>query len=293
MTQHPLSRGFALLATLLASAAAWAHVTLAPGGAAAGSTYDAAFRVGHACKDAKSTTGITVRVPAGFAVETAQARPGWSLTTGAGTVAWRANTPQNAVPDGERAEFIVRGKLTDRTGPLWFKVRQSCDVGTVDWAEVPATAAAKPAFPAVRLEVLGAGVAPVDVTGGWLRTAVRGQSGTGAFMKLNAPSGLRLVGVSTPVAGIAEIHQMKMEGDVMRMREVAGGLELPPRQTVELEPSGLHIMLMGLKQPLAVGETASMRLDFVDAQGRKSVANVRLPVLAGPPDSSTAGAHRH
>jgi len=149
-----LLRSIALVAMATASAAASAHVTLPPGGATAGDSYAAAFRVGHACSGARSTTGVTVRIPEGFSVQQAEPRPGWTLLTSAGSVSWRADSPRSALPAAERAEFVVRGTLTTKPGPLWFKVLQSCDVGSADWAEVPATAADKPAFPAARLDVL-------------------------------------------------------------------------------------------------------------------------------------------
>ena len=288
-------RATALVFALALSAPAFAHVTLPPGGATAGSSYDAAFRVGHACKDAASTTGITVRVPEGFSVQRAEPRPGWTLLMTPGSVAWRADSAQSALPAGEKADFVVRGALTAKPGTLWFKVLQSCDKGSADWADVPATAADKPAFPAARLDVLAPGIAAVEVRDAWIRIAVRGQSGTGAFMTLAAPSGARLVGASTPVAGNAEVHEMKMDGNVMRMRAVAGGLELPPRQAVALEPGGYHLMLTGLKQPLVAGETVPLTLEFIDREGRKGVARLQVPVRAAAAGGEDAAAttHRH
>ncbi|RYY87527.1 MAG: copper chaperone PCu(A)C [Comamonadaceae bacterium] len=148
-------------------------------------------------------------------------------------------------------------------------------------------------MPAARLDVLAPGVAAVDVKDGWVRQTVPGQSGTGAFMKLSAPSGARLVGVQTPVAGVAEVHEMKMEGDVMKMRAVSGGLDLPPRQTVELKPSGYHLMLMNLKQPIAKGTTVPMTLRFEDAKGVRTALEIALPVGA-PEGAATGGAaHKH
>ncbi len=287
-------RASALFALWSLCATAFAHVSLPTGGATAGGAYDAVFRVGHACQGAQATTGITVRIPAGFTLQSAEPRAGWTLATTPGTVSWQAGSKTSALPAAERAEFIVRGRLTAAPGPLWFKVLQRCDVGSADWAEVPSSAADKPAFPAVRLDVLAPGIAPVDVRDAWVRTAVRGQSGTGAFMTLSAPAGSRLVGVSTPVAGVAEVHEMKMTGDVMRMRAVEGGLELPPRQVVALRPGGYHLMLTELKRPLAAGETVPLLLEFVDREGRKSVARLQVPVLAGPAGSGdAASAHRH
>jgi copper(I)-binding protein len=267
------------LVALFASTAASAHVTLPPGGATAGSDYEAAFRVGHACKDAQATVGITVQLPEGFRLSEAQARKGWTLATHPREVAWKAESPATALPGSERAEFIVRGKLTDQPGPLYFKVLQTCDKGSAD-------------FPAATPGASTASRAAVDVRDAWVRPTVPGQSGTGAFMKLNAPSGARLVGVSTPAAGIAEVHEMKMDGDTMRMREVKGGLTLPARQTVELKPSGYHVMMMDLKQPLAKGATVPMTLRFEDAKGAKSTLDVQVPV--GMPDgAAAAGGHVH
>jgi hypothetical protein len=293
--QALLCRASALVFALTLAAPVFAHITLPPGGATAGSTYDAAFRVGHACKDATRTTGIAVRIPEGFSVQRAEPRPGWTLATAPGSVSWRADSAQTALPASEKTEFVIRGALPAKPGTLWFKVLQSCDQGSTDWAEVPATAADTLAFPAARLEILPPGVAAVEVRDAWIRIAVRGQSGTGAFMTLAAPAGARLVGASTPVAGSVEVHEMKMEGDVMRMRAVAGGLELPPRHVVELGPGGYHLMLTELKQPLVAGEIVPLTLEFVDREGRKGVARLQLPVRAAATggEDAAAAAHRH
>ena len=135
--------------------------------------------------------------------------------------------------------------------------------------------------------------APVEVRDAWVRQTVPGQSGTGAFMKLTAPAGARLVGAQTPVAGVAEVHEMKMEGDVMKMRAVQGGLELPPGRTVELKPSGYHVMLMNLKQPIAKGATVPMTLRFEDARGVQSTLELNLPVGAPVAAAADGGGHKH
>jgi len=140
--------------------------------------------------------------------------------------------------------------------------------------------------------VLAPGVAAVDVRDAWIRASVPGQSGTGAFMKLSAPSGARLVGATTPAAGIAEVHEMKMEGDTMRMREVAGGLPLPPRQTVELKAGGYHLMLMDLKQPLADGSSVPLTLIFEDGKGHKGTRELSVPVRTVAASPADAG-HMH
>jgi copper(I)-binding protein len=84
---------------------------------------------------------------------------------------------------------------------------------------------------------------------------------------------------------------MKMDGSVMRMRELKDGLALPARQTVELKPGGNHVMLMDLKQPLAKGSTVPLRLRFEDAKGTVSVREVQVPV--GAPEGAGAGGHVH
>jgi copper(I)-binding protein len=278
-------------ACALVTGSAMAHITLPPGGVTAGSRYDAAFRVGHPCQGSTSTNAVAVQLPDGFTLQSVVPREGWANSTAGRTVTWKAERPEKALPQGERAEFIVRGQVTDKPGTLFFKVLQSCDKGTADWAQVPANADDKPAFGAARLEVLAPGVAPVEVRDAWVRTAVAGQSGTGAFMKITAPSGSRLVGITTPDAGLAEVHEMKMDGDVMRMRPLSSGLDLPARQTVELKPGGFHLMLTQLKQPLPVGATVPVSLQFVDAEGRKSSTQLQLPVLATAPGGAASMEH--
>lgn len=130
---------------------------------------------------------------------------------------------------------------------------------------------------------LAAAQAPaVKVEGAWARATVPGQKGTGAFMNITAKKGTRLVGVSSPAAGVAEVHEMKMEGDIMRMRALSG-LDLPAGQTVSLKPGGYHVMLLDLKAPLAKDSTVPLTLRFKDAKGVESKLDLVLPVgLAAP-----------
>jgi copper(I)-binding protein len=127
----------------------------------------------------------------------------------------------------------------------------------------------------------------VKVEQAWVRPSVPGQQGTGGYMKLTARDGQRLVGASSPVAGVAEIHEMKMEGDVMKMRP-AGALELPAGKTVELKPGGLHLMLMDLKQPLVAGRSVPVTLLLKDSHGVESRVETQLLVSLTPPDGSAS-----
>jgi periplasmic copper chaperone A len=122
----------------------------------------------------------------------------------------------------------------------------------------------------------------VQIRDAWARSTVPGQKGSGAFMKITAKEGTRLTGVSSPVAGVAEVHEMKMEGDVMKMRAVPV-LDIPAGGTVELKPGGYHLMLMDLKQALPVGSTVPVTLMFKDGKGVESRLEVKLPVSATAP----------
>ena len=131
----------------------------------------------------------------------------------------------------------------------------------------------------------------VDVKAAWARATVQGQMASGAFMTLTAKDGARLVGVSSPVAGVAEVHEMKMDGDVMKMRPVEGGLELPAGKAVELKPGGHHVMLMDLKTPLVKNTTIAVTLLFKDSKGNQSRLELKLPVSQTPPAGASTGGH--
>ncbi|MFN3611353.1 copper chaperone PCu(A)C [Tepidimonas sp.] len=131
----------------------------------------------------------------------------------------------------------------------------------------------------------------------WVRGTVAQQKATGAFMRLTAPEAMRLVAGESPVAGVVEIHEMAMDGDVMRMRAIPG-LALPAGRPVELKPGGYHVMLMDLKRPLAGGETVPLTLVFENAAGQRVRQEVQAKVMAlGAPSGSMGGAghgaHRH
>jgi periplasmic copper chaperone A len=122
----------------------------------------------------------------------------------------------------------------------------------------------------------------VDVKDAWVRTSVPGQKSTGAFMKITAKDNTKLVSASSPVAGVTEVHEMKMEGDVMKMREIPGGLDIPAGKAVELKPGGYHVMLMDLKAALPKDSTIPLTLVFKDAKGVESKVELKVPVATGP-----------
>jgi len=99
----------------------------------------------------------------------------------------------------------------------------------------------------------------VEAQAAWARATVQGQTTAGAYMQLTSSERATLVGVESPVAASAEVHEVRMEGKVMRMRALSR-LELPPGETVELKPGGHHIMLLELKRPLKKSEVVPIRL---------------------------------
>jgi len=134
--------------------------------------------------------------------------------------------------------------------------------------------------------------APVAAEGAWARATVQGQKATGAFMRLTAQDATRLVRVESPAAGVSEVHEMKMEGSVMKMRAVPG-LDLPAGKAVELKPGGYHVMLMDLKAPLDKGSNVPLTLVFKDAKGAESQLQLQVPVAAQAPGAHGAGMHGH
>ena len=121
-------------------------------------------------------------------------------------------------------------------------------------------------------------LAQVAVVDPWVRGVVPAQKTTGAFMELRAAADTTLVGASSPAAKIVEIHQMKMDGGVMRMSAV-DKIALPAGKAVKLEPGGYHVMLLDLAHPLAVGDHVPLTLTFAKAGSIDVVADVE-PVQA-------------
>jgi copper(I)-binding protein len=119
----------------------------------------------------------------------------------------------------------------------------------------------------------------------WTRAMLPGQPvGGGYFAVTNkGRSADRLLSVSTPVAGRAEIHSMAMKDNVMVMRPVEGGLEIPPGGTIELKPGHFHLMFMDVKKPFHEGDTIPVTLEFEHA----GKVDIMMPVEA----ASAKGMH--
>ena len=158
------------------------------------------------------------------------------------------------------------------------------------WLAAASLGAAAQTSPPAAPATADASAEAVRITHAWARASVPGQKATGAFMTLTANAPLQLVGVTSPVAGVAEVHEMARDGDVMRMRAVPA-LALPAGKAVELKPGGYHLMLMDLKQPLKAGDTVPLTLTLRDAQGRESRTDVQVPVQAAAAAPAGHGQH--
>jgi copper(I)-binding protein len=136
-------------------------------------------------------------------------------------------------------------------------------------------------------------VAQVTVKDPWVRGTVAQQKATGMFAHIIAAGGGKLVAGSSPVAGVVEIHEMAMQGDVMKMRAIPGGLELPAGKAVELKPGGYHVMLMELKQQLKEGETVPVTLVVEGKDGKRENVEVKAAVKALATPAAPMQGHKH
>lgn len=125
---------------------------------------------------------------------------------------------------------------------------------------------------------LPAAAAEISVTDAWVRASMPGQKVSGAYMKIQSDADARLLGASSSVIPRVEVHEMKMDGNVMRMREVKA-IDLPKGKTVLLEPGGFHLMLMNLPKPIAAGDVIPLVLT-VESDGRQQTVEVQAEARA-------------
>jgi hypothetical protein len=111
----------------------------------------------------------------------------------------------------------------------------------------------------------------------WVRGTVANQKATGMFAQLVSAKGGTLVSAASPVAGLVEIHEMAMDGSVMKMRAVSA-IELPAGKPVDLKPGGYHVMLMDLKKDLKPGDTVPVTLVIEGADKKREIIEVKATV---------------
>lgn len=176
MKAHPMKFLCLMPLCVLAAQVASAHVVLDQPAALAGTGYKAALRVSHGC-DGSPTTAIKVFVPAGLQGAKPQPKPGWTLAVTTGTLAtpytshgktvtddvtaitWTAASKDSWLPDAYFDEFVLRGSLPQQPGAMWFRVLQTCEKGSTDWAELPAAGTSTQGLksPAALLELIESG----------------------------------------------------------------------------------------------------------------------------------------
>ena len=227
---------------------------------------------------------------------------GRPLSEGAQEIVWSNGN----LPNDHYDEFVFSARLAPDLpvgAPVYFPVIQECVNGSERWVDVPAPGQDPHDVrgPAPRLVLIAAsetsgqahgrhvggvhGNAPPSYRVGdlvierpWARATPKGAPVAGGYLTItnNGTEADRLVGGSFPGVGRAEVHEMKMENGVMKMRPLASGLEIKPGQTIELKPGGYHLMLMGLSGQLKAGESVNGALEFAKA-GKIAV---RFPVRA-------------
>lgn len=164
-------------ASLMAGAGgAFSHIVLEEQTALAGTSYRAVLRLSHGC-DGSPVTALRILIPAGFQGAKPMPKAGWVLgiktarlpkpytshgkqvTDDVSEITWTASGRDHWVQDAWYEEFVVRGNLPAEAGPMWFKVLQTCDKGSIDWADVPASGTSTKGLksPAALLEIIGSG----------------------------------------------------------------------------------------------------------------------------------------
>lgn len=129
----------------------------------------------------------------------------------------------------------------------------------------------------------------VKVEDAWARSTVAGQQAGGVFMTLESDRKAALVGVKSPEANKVEIHEMKNEGGVMKMRPLPR-LELPAGKKVSLAPGGYHLMVIGIKKPLTAGEKLPITLTVEDENKKTSTVEVNAEIR---PAANAGSQHHH
>lgn len=142
------------------------------------------------------------------------------------------------------------------------------------------------------LSSVNALAADLEVKAPWVRGTVAGQKATGAFMELASPAGTTIIGAASPVAGVTEIHEMKMDGGVMKMRAMPR-LDIPAGKTVSLAPGGYHVMLMDLKQQLKKGDNVTLTLQVENKDKKVETIEVKAEVRDLTASTPAAAEHKH
>jgi copper(I)-binding protein len=248
-------------------------------------------------------------------------KPGWKVATEKGPYAGsykyfhggprtegvkRVTWSGGELLDEHFDQFVLAGYVARelQPGTLYFPVTQKCVEGELSWNQIPAAgqSAHDLEHPAAALQLVAAesgghdhhahaGAGDIMITGAWSRpVASAGGVGVG-YMKIDNKGGAGdvLTGGSTDVAERLELHETTIDDKGVAAMKKVDRLDIAPGKSVELKPGGLHIMLMGLKQPLKEGEKVKATLEFEKA----GPVEVELTVNAGGAAASDDAHHHH
>ncbi|MDP4006328.1 DUF1775 domain-containing protein [Methylobacterium sp. NEAU K] len=303
----------------LSATEAQAHAVMERKEASPDASYRGVVQITHGCAGSP-TTQVSVTIPEGVVGAKPMPKPGWQVTTtkgayakaypyyhdaiseGVKTITWTGGR----LPDDEVDEFTFFARISDAFVPgqtVYFPVQQDCDKGSYSWSEIPpaGTSAHSMKTPAPGVLIVaaqGGAPTPAPIKAGalsiqvpWARATPNGAKVAGGYLSItNAGTEPdKLTGVSLDRASRGEIHAMSMDGGVMKMAPVEGGLVIKPGETVTLKPGGYHLMFTDLKQPLAKGDKVDGTLTFEKA-GTVPVAFTVEGIAAQAPN---AGEHQH
>ncbi|MCU0954060.1 MAG: DUF1775 domain-containing protein [Hyphomicrobium sp.] len=299
MSLRSIRMTVAVLCSVLPSLA-FAHASLDLKATSQG-PFRAAVKVPHGC-EGSSTVAVRLTIPEGIIGVKPAPKAGWSVETAKGPYSKAYDHFHGKVSEGVKEitwrggplmdehfdEFIFIGFVSDAFAAgdqVPFVVTQECEKGQIAWSEVaaPGTDPRSLKFPAPILKIVAkdgaakAAAPALTVANAWARATPGGaQVGAGYLDIVNGTAADdTLLSVSSPVAGKTEIHEMKHEGGVMKMRALGEGLVIPAGKTVSLSPGGLHIMFLDLAAPLVAGQKFDLELLF------KTAGKVTVPVSVG------------
>ncbi|ATH77303.1 hypothetical protein CLM76_06725 [Vreelandella venusta] len=143
-------------------------------------------------------------------------------------------------------------------------------------------------------EVAPGHVPDMVVSQPWSRATPPGAGAGGGFVTITNQGNAddTLVSASSPLTERVEIHTMEMDGDVMRMAQLPGGIEIPAGETVTLAPGGLHLMFMELASPIVEGQAIPVTLEFRHAEPVEITLEV-FPAGESPEGGHHGDGHSH
>jgi periplasmic copper chaperone A len=300
----------ALALTTVSALTVGAHSSLENAKSPLGS-YKAVVKIPHGC-EGQATNSVQIEIPEGYVGVKPMPKAGWVLelekgdyartykmhgkdvSSGVKVVTWKGGE----LPDDNYDEFVLNGTLADLDlgTKLAFVTTQACKNGqdphalkfpapvleivTNDAVEADGHAAhmaqmmaQKPAMMSSQAIAIGA----LKITDAWTKAMLPGQLVGGGFLTVEntGTEADRLISATSDITPDLQIHEMKMEGDVMKMRQLVEGLELPAGARIELKPGGLHLMFMKMTSPFKEGDKVKIKLKFEKA----GEVELELPVL--------------